>query len=486
MTTIQKTKKPVFVLDELRAWLRRAPKTADKSHQPIAAARGSRICQLGLPPNNTKKDPRAFAIFLLCAGAEVEHSLLVQYLYAAYSINERTHKKENNPALQWKTVLRLIAREEMAHLVTVQNLLLTLGADFHLNRTPVHRTPSNLPLPYKLQPLSVDSLRKYVLFESPTPDQMNPGEIEAVDQICAELPGASGIFRVGSIYAAVYWLFMKSDKPDGDWPFGPGVERCFTDEYGTKFHLADSDFVSAEEYRDRAADPKEWGIFESSTHVDGASPRETVLASLRWLMSQGEGPNAIEESHFHHFLRIYEEFTASGSSVESKIFRVPENPRIRGAKGGGGRGQEVGTLIKNPRSKLWGELFNARYQLMLLNILESLSASRSENGAKRENLARWALVEMEFVKKIGQLLPFMFLDRSNAKRAGAPFQGVALPTSGIERQGLRQRIRSASGDCIGQLIGEMRGNTVDLPTPGLERSLLDAIARQNDEMAKVH
>ena len=486
MTTIRGAKKSVFVLDELRTWLHRAPRTAEKSRQPIAGDRGSRICELGLPPNNTKKDPRTFAIFLLCAGAEVEHSLLVQYLYAAYSINERTGEKENNSAVGWKTVLRLIAREEMAHLVTVQNFLLTLGADLHLNRTPVHRTPSNLPLPYKLQPLSVDSLRKYVLFESPTPDQMNPGEIEAVDEIRAELPCASGIFRVGSIYAAVYWLFMKSDKPDGDWPFGPGVERCFIDEYGKNFHLEDSDFVSAQEYRDRAADPKEWGIFESSTHVDGAWPRETVLASLRWLMAQGEGPNAIEESHFHRFLRIYEEFTESGASAKSKIFHVPENPRIRAAKGGGGRGKEVGTLIKNPRSKLWGELFNARYQLMLLNILESLSASRSKNGAKRETFRIWALAEMEFVKKIGQLLPFMFLDRSNSSRAGAPFQGVALPTSEIERRKLRQQVRSGSEDCIGQLVGKMRRNTLDLPTPALERSLLDAIARQNDEMAKVH
>jgi hypothetical protein len=486
MTTIRRAKKPVFVLDELRPWLHRAPETAEKSRRPIARDRGSRICELGLPPNKAKKVPRAFAIFLLCAGAEVEHSLLIQYLYAAYSVNERTGEEENESALGWKTVLRLIAREEMAHLVTVQNLLLTLGADFHLNRTPVHRTPSNLPLPCKLQPLSVDSLGKYVLFESPTPDQMNPGEIETVDRIRGELPGASGIFRVGSIYAAVYWLFMKSNKPDGDWPFGPGVEQCFLDEYGEKFHLQDSDFVSAEKYRDRAADPEEWGVFESSTHVDGASPREAVLASLRWLMAQGEGPNAIEESHFHRFLRIYEEFTDSDSSSKSKIFHVPENPRIRGARGGGGRGKEVGTLIKNPRSKLWGELFNARYQLMLLNILESLSTSRSKNAARRENLARWALVEMEFVKKIGQLLPFMFLDRSNGKRAGAPFQGVALPESEMGRQKLRQQIRSGSEDCIGQLTGKMRRNTVDLSTPGLERSLLDAIARQNDEMAKVH
>jgi ferritin-like protein len=34
--------------------------------------------------------------------------------------------------LGWKTDIRLIAREEMAHLITVQNLLLALDRPFHL------------------------------------------------------------------------------------------------------------------------------------------------------------------------------------------------------------------------------------------------------------------------------------------------------------------------------------------------------------------
>ena len=71
---------------------------------------------------------------LLRAGAEIEHSLAVQYLYAAYSIDETSHAPRNLTSLEWKTHLRLVAREEMAHLVTVQNLLLALGQEPHLNR----------------------------------------------------------------------------------------------------------------------------------------------------------------------------------------------------------------------------------------------------------------------------------------------------------------------------------------------------------------
>jgi len=65
-----------------------------------------------------------FAVFLLHAAAEIEHSLLIQYLYAAYSIDEQSEQDVNNFGLSWKTTIRLVAREEMAHLITVQNLLL--------------------------------------------------------------------------------------------------------------------------------------------------------------------------------------------------------------------------------------------------------------------------------------------------------------------------------------------------------------------------
>jgi hypothetical protein len=49
--------------------------------------------RLALPPAEGKT-PIEFATLLLRAGAEIEHSLLVQYLYAAYSINEQQDSRE--------------------------------------------------------------------------------------------------------------------------------------------------------------------------------------------------------------------------------------------------------------------------------------------------------------------------------------------------------------------------------------------------------
>ena len=84
--------------------------------------------------------PRDKAQVLLESGAEVEHALMVQYLYAAYSLKSprRSKRCRQKAALNdgeemtqisrksWPVTLRGIAREEMGHLMTVQNLLVLL------------------------------------------------------------------------------------------------------------------------------------------------------------------------------------------------------------------------------------------------------------------------------------------------------------------------------------------------------------------------
>jgi hypothetical protein len=484
-------------LAPLKAWFHRPPPRAIS--EPKKAGDGLKRAnrKLELPPCPKKFGPKEFAVSLLRAGAEIEHSLAVQYLYAAYSIDETSHASRNYTSLEWKTHLRLVAREEMAHLVTVQNLLLALGQEPHLNRGPLHRRESKLPLPFRLEPLNQKSLGKFVLFESPTGDQISDDD-EMVMAKIRDLLGKkhSRVLRVGSIYAALYWLFLENDDPDPDWPFPIRRFSTFKRRYRDNVHLSDEDFIPSREYQDRAAAPNEWGVFERSTHVDGASPRETALASLRWIMAQGEGPNAIEDSHFCRFLKIYREFEEDPDSA-SMILNVPVNPRIKGVKGSRGVGRETGTLITNRRTKLWGELFNLRYQLMLLNVVDSLAESRKAMAEKRRVFARWAAAEMEFMKKIGQALPRLDLrnrkkeELSNEKHegpgAGAPFQAVFLPDATIQRVALRRKILLASGNCISDLRDPLAKNSRDTnyrPAAAIEPSLLDTIARQDDEMRR--
>src|SRR5262245_3758362 len=76
-----------------------------------------------VPAHDPPLAPRDEAVFLLHTGAEIEHALLVQYLYAAYSLKSPQEvPPEHAPKVQaWRKTLLGIAREEMGHLITVQN-----------------------------------------------------------------------------------------------------------------------------------------------------------------------------------------------------------------------------------------------------------------------------------------------------------------------------------------------------------------------------
>jgi rubrerythrin len=62
---------------------------------------------------------------LLTAAAEIEHALMVQYPYAAYSVRVADPNQTELETVQNR--LTQIAREEKGHLATVQNLLHLIG-----------------------------------------------------------------------------------------------------------------------------------------------------------------------------------------------------------------------------------------------------------------------------------------------------------------------------------------------------------------------
>jgi hypothetical protein len=129
------------------------------------------IDRFGLPvvPAPFDQTSRSQALYLLQAAAELEHSLLIQYLYAAYSIDTNTF-----PDLQtWQDQLVNIAIQEMDHLLCVQNLLMALKADhLYFDRANFPIPPAKMrpyPFPFRLEPLSITSLAEYVTAESPYP-----------------------------------------------------------------------------------------------------------------------------------------------------------------------------------------------------------------------------------------------------------------------------------------------------------------------------
>lgn len=101
--------------------------------------------------------PRDEAIFLLHTAAEIEHALMVQYLYAAWSLPTDS----SADVQRWRGDILQIAREEMAHFASVQNLLRFIGGPLNFDREDFPFRTDFYPFPFRLEPLGRISLARY-------------------------------------------------------------------------------------------------------------------------------------------------------------------------------------------------------------------------------------------------------------------------------------------------------------------------------------
>jgi rubrerythrin len=76
-------------------------------------------------------DTREEMIYALNEAAEIEHGLMIQYLFAALTIKkdlrENVTGTQQELIRKWEAQILGVSREEMAHLGTVSNLLSSLA-----------------------------------------------------------------------------------------------------------------------------------------------------------------------------------------------------------------------------------------------------------------------------------------------------------------------------------------------------------------------
>ena len=120
--------------------------------------------------NSAKDEARQ----LLQAGAEIEHALLIEYLYAAFSLRRSAVRK----------TLINIAVQEMSHLIAVQNLLLFLGAAPYFERYDISPNPEFDPFPFGLNSFQhSETLERFVLAEMPMLDTLKGDDQATIIEI---------------------------------------------------------------------------------------------------------------------------------------------------------------------------------------------------------------------------------------------------------------------------------------------------------------
>ena len=112
-------------------------------------------------------------IDLLTEAAEIEHGLMCTYLYAGWRLKQSVAEGVTPDQLaaieRWRKEIRSVAMEEMAHLATVNNLLMSIGSPPHFRRqnfpVPAGYHPASLVV--RLAPLTRATLDHFVYLERP-------------------------------------------------------------------------------------------------------------------------------------------------------------------------------------------------------------------------------------------------------------------------------------------------------------------------------
>jgi hypothetical protein len=386
--------------------------------------------------------PREHAVYLLHVGAEIEQALMVQYLFAAYSLGGPQIEDPANreKAHRWRQTIASIAQQEMGHLVTVENLLQLIGGPLTFERQDFPAPSDLYPFEFTLQPLTRRSLAEYVLAEMPDEQVIHrlklTDQIEEVKKAAGGDMGATKVNRVGVLYNALTRLFTVP---------GQGKEPVQREPH----YIAQADIQAGSiAYQARAS---EWGLGYRDTLVLTATDRPGALANLTAISEQGEGSTIgnLPESHFGRFLAIFNEFPKHGEWTPARA--VAENPSTQ-------QGERL-SLITNHEARTWAKLANLRYRMVLMYLLHAFHTQAPEApGARnpRGLLISWAFGEMYNVRSLADILMSMPLEESpDGRFAGPPFElpyTLSLADREPDRWRLHRDLLAASQKYVNLLL----------------------------------
>ncbi len=427
---------------------------------------------------------RDYLIMLLHTAAELEHSLMVQYLYAAYSLDDKSPGPHRAKVAQWRATILGVAKEEMGHLLTVQNLICLMGGPISFERENYPWDSPYYPFKFCLEPLTRTSLAKYVFAEMPPKETAARAAHERTAQAAMKLLKIKSGHPVGEVYDLIIALVESKRIADSDFhPDSYGVQASF-DEWGRNYRPGPLPPLA------KSTDPQPR---ERDTRLIVArmATRTEALAALRDVAGQGEAPEHKtgtdeEPSHFERFAHIFRELTEIQKKDPnwSPALQVPTNPVVEDpnyvVKGT--------TNITATASRTWASLFNVRYRMLLTYLTHTYRIARPAAG-KEDGVFAAVLVgifgEMYNLKTLAGMLARVPLrnGKNDPRRAGATFElpyTLVLPETDVNCWEQHRDLVACSIGLIDELL--KTGNLDDAPPEG--KAYLTAL-RQLDGQSTV-
>ena len=186
-------------------------------------------------------------IYMLSEAAELEHAIMCQYLFAAFSlktsIDEGVDERQLRAIERWKTVILRVASEEMLHLALVNNLLAAIGAAPRVGRPNLPQRGRYYPpgVHLALQRFSEDALRHFLFLERP--EGISRDDVEAYQALQEAkpllltaddiVPAAQHFATVGELYHSIADGFDNLAKRHGEqWLFcGPEYAQARSENF---------------------------------------------------------------------------------------------------------------------------------------------------------------------------------------------------------------------------------------------------------------
>lgn len=329
-------------------------------------------------------DTREELMNALAEAAEVEHGLACQYLFCAFSLKQRLEEGINeiqqSKIAKWKGRILRIAREEMAHLATVSNLLVAIGGSPHFSR-PTFPQPARYYSPdveFALEKFGEKALDRFVQFEMP-----------------------KETFRV---------LEKIAPEPVPDWPHVGDLYRSI--QTGIEQVPEKQLFIGQFEQDDHR-----WG---ANVQPRAITDQKSALTAIKEIINQGEGTESPgPESHFQLFVSILKELREQFSSDHSfnPARDCQNNPLTRKHRDTNG-----GNLILHPTTIQAVELFNVVYDTMLLGFIDYY-AYFDKGVDEREQFSISLMSIMKGVlRPLGEILTELPFDTAGTLTAGPSFE----------------------------------------------------------------
>jgi CDGSH-type Zn-finger protein/truncated hemoglobin YjbI len=353
---------------------------------------GGRLAQViatrgGLAPPEAPLviEHREALYYMLCEAAELEHGIMCQYLYAAFSLKqsegEGLSPEEAQAVQRWRKRINHIATQEMLHLALVQNLLSSIGGAPHLSRPNFPHPASHYPagVHLALLPFGEPALQHFMFLERPEGMDLDDAEGMAaygravpVMQQGEIVPRSQDFKTVGHLYRSVEAGFAH-----------------LADKYGERRLFVGPPRAQATQQYFR------WPELVAVT--DTASAQKAIDE----ILEQGEGPRGHwTDAHFGQFVEIMDEYTALRQANPAfEPTRPVVTVNVRPSE------HDTGVpLVTDPLTRQVMDLFNVSYEVLLL-MLQRFFAHTEETDAQLKALADATLALMfGAIKPLGDLV----------------------------------------------------------------------------------